>query len=79
MEQKWNGNGMENKWITVVEVKIKWNGTEMEWKWNGEIEACNYINKWFWKWNGMELEWKWNGTFTTKKAHAKQNGKGMEI
>ena len=60
MEQKWNGNGMENKWITVVEVKIKWNGTEMEWKWNGEIEAYNYINKWFWKWNGMELEKEWN-------------------
>ena len=32
----------------------------MEQKWNGEIEAYNYINKWFWKWNGMELEKEWN-------------------
>ena len=40
--------------------KILWNGTEMERKWNGEIEAYNYINKWFWKWNGMEMEKEWN-------------------
>ena len=59
MELKWewkkNGNGMEKKHITTLE--LKFNG--MEWKWNG----IRMENLWEKKSVGFgeEMERKWNG------------------
>ena len=59
MEWKQNGNGMENKWTTLVE--IKFDGMEQKRKGNGmeRLRPTMILINGFG--NGMEWKWKRNG------------------
>ena len=58
-EWKWNGNGMENKWTTLVEKKN--DGMEQKRKGNGmeRLRPTMILTIFFG--NGMEWNWKRNG------------------
>ena len=58
-EWKYNGNGMENKWTTLVE--INFDGMEQKRKGNGmeRLRPTMILTNGFG--NGMEWKWKRNG------------------
>ena len=79
MEWNWSGNGLENCFLNLLELKLhgmEWNfhrignrckmdgnRMELEWKWNGNKWPHRHGSKI--KWNGMETERKWNGEIMT--------------